>query len=95
MIRYAESEAVCYVVVWVSHENDWTRVHSPGAFILLRMLSWDSLIAAAGSRTEATDDVNDLRGVVIGRSKGVATITRRGWRGGKVEEGVAIAGRSG
>ena len=56
MVRYAESEAVYTFIAGVSDENDWTRVHSSGEFILLRMLSWDTTMATLSN----TNDTSSL-----------------------------------
>ncbi|KAL7535267.1 hypothetical protein ACHAXR_006382, partial [Thalassiosira sp. AJA248-18] len=58
MVRYAESEAVYTFIVGISDENDWTRVHNSGEYILLRILSWDTPMAAVGglSNHSAKDD---------------------------------------
>ncbi|KAL9189323.1 hypothetical protein ACHAXT_011813 [Thalassiosira profunda] len=57
MRRYAESEAVYTFIVGVSDENDWTRVHTPGEFILIRMLSWDTPMATLGrDQTKVCED---------------------------------------
>jgi len=45
MRRYAENDAIYTFIVGISDQNDWTRVHQPGPYILLHMLSWDSPMA--------------------------------------------------
>ena len=64
MVRYAESEAVFTFIVGISDENDWTRVHSSGACILLRILSWDSLMATMGDDALKGDDTIHFQKVV-------------------------------
>eukprot|EP00571_Detonula_confervacea_P005402 CAMPEP_0172316420 /NCGR_PEP_ID=MMETSP1058-20130122/28121_1 /TAXON_ID=83371 /ORGANISM="Detonula confervacea, Strain CCMP 353" /LENGTH=403 /DNA_ID=CAMNT_0013030721 /DNA_START=156 /DNA_END=1367 /DNA_ORIENTATION=- len=59
MVRYAESDAVYTFIVGVSDDNDWTRVHNPGAFILLRMLSWDTPMATVGGAVYSSKDDDD------------------------------------
>ena len=61
MVRYAESEAIYTFIVGVSDENDWTRVHDPGACILLRMLSWDTPMAIVGGSIDNSLEDPDLR----------------------------------
>lgn len=54
MVRYAESEAIYTFIIGISDENDWTRIHNPGACILLRVLSWETPMATVGGSSSYT-----------------------------------------
>ena len=45
MVRNAETRAVYTFVVGVSDEGDWTRLSGPQTYLLLHILSWDTVMA--------------------------------------------------
>ena len=53
MVRNAETRAVYTFVVGVSDESDWTRLSGPQTYLLLHILSWDTVIATC----DGGDDV--------------------------------------
>ena len=59
MRRYAENDAIYTFIVGISDQNDWTRVHQPGPYILLHMLSWDSPMATAEGSSINSDVARD------------------------------------